>query len=215
MKSIAIIGDVHGKFDEYYQQLKYYEVKDSIQIGDMGVGFSKDHDLVLAEYLNHLQSDGVSNHRFFRGNHDNPAVCQNNPFYMGDWGYEEESGIFWIGGAWSIDHEWRTEGEDIWKDEQLSDEQWEEVREAYAKIKPKFVLSHDAPLDAYSQVLAYHGKRIIPTNTSRELNGLFYMHQPSQWIFGHHHLSITQDYLNCEFRCLAELEVYELRLEDD
>lgn len=216
MKSIAIVGDVHGKFDEYYQQIKKSGARESIQIGDMGVGFGKTSDEILMTYLDHLNDqDANSYHRFFRGNHDSPDVCNGHPYHLGDWGYLSDYGIFWIAGAWSIDWEWRKEGIEWWSDEQLSDDVWKEIREAYSDIKPNIVLSHDAPLDAYSQVLGYHGSRIIPTTTSRELNGLFFIHQPKRWTFGHHHTGITQNYLGCEFRCLAELEIYELRIEDD
>lgn len=214
MRSIAIIGDVHGKFDEYYQQLKYYGAKESIQVGDMGVGFSKDHDNVLEEYYGYLGYLPESNHRFFRGNHDNPEVCQKNPNYMGDFGYDEETGIFWIAGAWSIDYQWRTAGQDWWVNEELADWQWADVRELYMETKPNIVLSHDCPLDLYPTMLGYYGKRIIPTKTSRELNGLFFDHKPKKWIFGHHHMSIVHEEEGCEFRCLSELEVYELRIED-
>lgn len=212
MKSIYIIGDVHGKFDEYYCKIRDFELKNTIQIGDMGVGFDKDHDSVLDYYVEQLNNSADSIHTFFRGNHDDPAKCNTLDYYMGDWGYQEKNGIFWISGAWSIDHSMRKAGVDLWLDEQLSDEVWAEIRKAYAEIKPNIVLSHDAPIDAYSQVLGYHGTRIIPTTTSRELNGLFFIHQPKRWVFGHHHTSITQNYLGCEFRCLEELEIYELRI---
>lgn len=212
MRSIGIIGDVHGLFDEYYQMIKQYGAIETIQIGDMGVGFSRTNDDALDTYLNYLHSDGKSKHRFFRGNHDNPAVCKEHPCHLGDWGYLKEYGIFWVAGAWSIDWEWREEGRDWWKDEELSEEVWKDIREAYLDIKPRFVLSHDAPLEVYGPMLNYYGKRIIPTRTSQELNGLLFQHQPEKWIFGHHHMSITHDYLDCEFRCLNELEVYELRI---
>lgn len=212
MKSIGIIGDVHGKFDEYYTQIRHYGCKETIQIGDMGLGFGKTSDGTLNTYLDYLNGQANSWHRFFRGNHDNPESCRGHPAHLGDWGYLKEYGIFWIAGAWSIDWEYRKEGVEWWPDEELSDDVWKEVKEAYCDIKPNIVLSHDAPLDVYSQVLGYHGKRIIPTKTSRKLNDLFYQHQANQWIFGHHHTPITQEYLNCEFRCLAELEIYELRI---
>jgi len=211
MGSIGIIGDIHGKVDLYHKLIKESEASKTIQIGDFALGFSRELDEEIYAYLDDLNKD-ESSHKFFRGNHDDPKVCNNCSHYMGDWGYQEDTGIFWIAGAWSIDHARRTKDIDWWEDEELKEEQWEEVREAYARIKPRFVLSHDAPLDMYAPMFSYYGKRIIPTLTSRELNGLFYIHQPEKWIFGHHHLSVTQDNRGCEFRCLNELEIYELRI---
>lgn len=213
MRSIGIIGDVHGKFDEYYRQIKDYQIKESIQIGDMGVGFSSSHDMALDEYLNHLHQDPEASHAFFRGNHDDPAKCNSKDYYMGDWGYNEELDMFWVAGAWSIDKGYRTANVDWWEDEELTDSQWNEVRKAYIEAKPKIVLSHDCPLDLYPTMLGYYGGRIIPTKTSRELAGLLYQHVPEKWFFGHHHQDITHEEWGCEFRCLGELSVYELKIE--
>ena len=215
-RSIAIIGDVHGLVDYYCQLLKENGINQSIQIGDMGLGFGKGLDAALEAYLDHLHNmDPDAKHLFFRGNHDDPKACNDFPYYMGDWGYSKTNDIFWIGGAWSIDWEGRTKDVDWWEDEQLTDKQWKEVREAYLDIKPRFVLSHDCPLDMYSKMLGYYGQRNIPTLTSRELNGLFFHHKPKKWIFGHHHMSIVHEEEGCEFRCLNELEIYELRLNDE
>lgn len=212
MRSIGIIGDVHGKFDEYYNLIKRSGSKETIQIGDMGVGFSKRYDNLLEDYYNDLSSDPGSSHRFFRGNHDSPEVCNRHPNYMGDFGYEEDTGIFWVGGAWSIDYAHRTNGVDIWENEELDDVQWKEVIKLYIEKKPDIVLSHDCPLELYSSMLGYYGSRIFPTKTSRKLNELLNIHVPNRWVYGHHHLSITHEHLGCEFRCLAELEMYELRI---
>jgi len=205
-KSIGIIGDTHGKFELYYSLIKKYGIEESIQVGDMGIGFGND-DLYYA-YADEINTED-ENHLFIRGNHDDPAACNKCPHYLGDWGYMEEYGIFYVGGAWSIDREWRTEGQDWWPDEEIVSSEWDAIRTAYNKIKPRIVLTHDCPLDLYASMLGHF--RIIPTLTSRSLNGLFFDHQPEKWIFGHHHQSNVYDYLGTEFRCLNELEAYELR----
>ena len=56
---MLIIGDVHGKINEYLQLIK--NRKHSIQLGDFGVGFVDIPELPI-------------NHRFIRGNHDNPEL---------------------------------------------------------------------------------------------------------------------------------------------
>jgi hypothetical protein len=79
MAKITIIGDVHGKTGEYVHKLqKLGPNAQSIQVGDMGLGFKGVG----------LPPPGASmpkgNHKFFRGNHDDPAKCRANPYYLGD-----------------------------------------------------------------------------------------------------------------------------------
>ena len=82
---IKIIGDVHGKTGDYKRLVRSMEPgQRSIQIGDMGVGFS-------GVVVHNMSMD----HRWFRGNHDDPAKCRKNPNYLGDYGYLPEDGIFW------------------------------------------------------------------------------------------------------------------------
>ena len=74
----------------------------------MGLGFS-------GVYLPH---DEVMNHKFIRGNHDDPQACREHPYWIKDGLIEND--IMYIGGAWSIDREYRTEGVSWWRDEELS-----------------------------------------------------------------------------------------------
>src|ERR1700693_5291578 len=107
---IKVIGDVHGKTGLYKRLVRSMPPgQRSIQVGDMGIGFE-------GVRIHNMSMD----HRWFRGNHDNPDKCRKHPNYLGDWGYDPETKIFWLAGAFSIDRAWRTEGVSWWADEELS-----------------------------------------------------------------------------------------------
>ena len=130
-KDMRIIGDVHGRIADY--QKLAAGAGESIQIGDMGLGFR-----------------GVSlppspTHKFFRGNHDSPEACRAHPNYMGDGGYDAALGLFWLSGADSIDKHLRREGVSWWQGEELSLGEFQEALDLYERVKPRVVLSHDGP----------------------------------------------------------------------
>lgn len=204
--SIYIIGDLHGKVQEYYELIKDNEFSSSIQVGDFGVGFGKD-DLIL-HYLDNLNKNELK-HFFIRGNHDNPDICNKNSFpcYLGDWGYLEDQDIFFISGAYSVDGLYRTPGFDWWRNEELGACEWDKIETEYIKRRPKYVVSHDCPHFIYSKIFNYISS---PSITTYNLGKLFDKHQPKKWIYGHHHIDITENYDGCEFICLNELSYYKL-----
>lgn len=205
--SIVVIGDVHGKTGQYQKMLRQkYADRETIQVGDMGIGFS-------GVGLHPM----TPNHKWFRGNHDDPAKCRLNKNYMGDWGFDLDKDLFWIAGAFSIDREWRTEGVSWWVDEQLSYQQLGEAIDAYIKAKPKYVLSHEAPQKAGAILLAdligpYFAAKgdCIQSRTSQALQSMFDFHQPKEWIFGHYHVNKSFKLKDTKFTCVAELSTYEL-----
>src|SRR5437868_566145 len=101
---LHLIGGVHGKVHEYTNIIHTLPMGDkSVQLGDMGVGFP---DAILFS----LPHD----HKWFRGNHDDPTISRMHPNYLGDYGYDSETKIFWMAGAYSIDYQWRVEGLSWW-----------------------------------------------------------------------------------------------------
>jgi predicted phosphodiesterase len=203
---MLLIGDVHGLFYEYRELLKQHKPKYSLQLGDMGVGFPQSNELIL--------NDIPGDHKWIRGNHDNPSVARAHPNYVGDYGILKGSFIngfydklFYIGGAWSIDWQHRTEGISIWHDEQLSQEELSDVVNLYNEEKPEVVCSHDCP----TFILNYlHPGRVIPTRTSQAMDVMFLSRKPSYWVFAHHHLSWRKKIDGCTFICLNELECLDI-----
>lgn len=194
---ITIIGDVHGKYQNYLNIVKNHEY--TIQLGDYGFKYES------------LKDVDHNNHLIIGGNHDNMDKIINTAHYLGDYGYTELNGInfFWYRGAYSIDRQYRTIGINYWSNEENNIETFIKARELYRKVKPDLVLTHDCPESIVYQMLSPN-HRIYQNITNWALQELFNIHQPKRWFFGHHHQSKTIQYGNTKFICLDELETYSL-----
>lgn len=193
---MRVIGDVHGKIDQYIPLL---DEEPSFQVGDMGLGFRGVH-------LPNLPK----RHRFIRGNHDDPKKCQAHKNYAGEFGYWPEYRLFFMGGAFSIDYLMRIPGVSWWPDEQLSAKQFEQAGMLFIKERPEIVITHDCP----SVVSYYLLEKIVPnfrpekkvlTSTGQMLQTMWDLHQPKTWIFGHYHTNQQFDLHSTHFICLDEL----------
>lgn len=186
---MLVIGDVHGKFEEYHELIKNRDR--SIQVGDMGIDYSG------------LRTSG-SNHYFIQGNHDNYKI--NHPQCLNNFGMLD--GIFYIRGAYSIDRWRKIEGETWFADEELTNNEMTEAVSLFERQKPEIVISHDCP-----QCIASNFGVYDKTMTRNGLQTMFQIHQPRLWLFGHHHRSMVDEFWGTEFRCLAELETYEVPIQ--
>lgn len=191
---LRVVGDVHGKYHKYLGLLATFE-GDSIQVGDFG--FKKEHDW----FLSNMNYD---KHKIVFGNHDYYPLVY-SPHSLGDWNYWNN--IFTVRGAWSIDFVHRLEGRDWFREEQLTYRQGDEVLEAYEKIKPKYVVTHECPQKIKHDWFGYNNRTI----TNQLLQAMLDIHQPDLWIFGHYHKSRQDLEGNTFFKCLAELEYYDFR----
>ena len=171
------IGDIHGKFQEYSTLLTNMDA--SIQLGDFGI-FDQD-DIVT---LNHLNIP--PQHRFIKGNHDSPALCRTRSNYLGDIGFDKNTGIFYISGGFSIDKENRTIGVDWWEDEELPYAILLENIEYFKQCKPEIVISHSCPSVVKPKFLRDPYK-MSNSRTEAALSEMFEVHQPAYWIFAHYH----------------------------
>lgn len=203
---VRFIGDVHGKFKRYREIIR--DIPASIQVGDMGVGFKALRGGEIVDLANppfDAMSEG--DHLFIRGNHDNPEVCKKHQFHIPDGTYLDNK-IFCLGGAVSIDRQWRTEGLDWWPDEELSNEELDRLVHKYFSIKPDIVVTHDCPESIANQIMGAFNKVKIEdgSRTRQALEIMFHKHQPKLWVFGHWHHSLNFMSGGTNFRCLGELE---------
>jgi predicted phosphodiesterase len=137
---IFYLGDIHGNFNVIHQYVKQFSITDAhiIQVGDFGVGFmtvEKERRL-LGMYHDILVKNNVTVWAI-RGNHDYKPHFDSDPFgfsnirLIPDYTTLELGGkrIFCVGGAVSVDREWRytdaqrkgdfdvKPGQTWWKDE--------------------------------------------------------------------------------------------------
>jgi hypothetical protein len=212
---LVFIGDAHGKIDALLRLIGGYPRTTQIfQLGDLGLGFGATRLPERGQYF-----------RWIRGNHDDPAQCRAHPNYLGDFGFLPDLQLFYLGGGFSIDHEWRKDlmrrgGPHVWwPDEELSPEELEQAEILYAQCKPKIVISHECPLSVATIVLRQEGVSFGdgggPSRTSKSLQRMFDMHPPRHWIFGHYHVDRIMSLDGTTFRCCAELSCYELEIGED
>ena len=215
---VRLIGDIHGKWYDYQLITQPIEHK-SIQLGDFGIGFGQGeywHDRV-----NDFHSSGQ--HSFIRGNHDNPSICKKD---MAGWikdGTVTSHGdntVMAIGGAWSIDYAYRTEGVSWWRDEELSYHELDTMIDIYSATKPDIMITHDAPtLASYRMFIKngkamFGGKTLHLTRTGEALQAMFEIHQPKFWWCGHWHNTIEMDIDGTHFHCLDELDFVDFDFEN-
>ena len=203
---IRFIGDVHGKYNRYKDVIR--DTPKSIQVGDMGVGFISLKNGEIS-YQANPPYDNMSkgDHKFIRGNHDNPEACKGQAFWIPD-GTLTEDGVFCVGGATSVDKIWRTEGFDWWADEELSDEELEKIIQKYSEAKPELVCTHECPESIANEIIATYNMTKIKdlSRTRLALERMFAIHQPKFWVFGHWHKTIAFQRNKTVFQCLNELD---------
>ena len=203
---IRFIGDIHAMWTGYENLIKNCDK--TIQIGDFGLGFPG-YD--FPEHL--LKIPG--NHRFIRGNHDNPEVCQNHPWYLGDYGYIKENDMFYLGGAWTPDFYKRTEGIDWWREEELEYKELQDAVDLYVRVKPTLVVTHECPrtIKKHLGLNRYpdnDGNPFKRTRTDNALQVMFEMHQPNIWVFGHYHRRIREREKGTLFCALEKFGIFDL-----
>ena len=192
---MIIIGDVHGKVEEYKKIIDNNKEHTSIQLGDFG--FKIQHNWFIDNISDH------DKHKIIFGNHDYyPYLYEDYSMKNSSVVKYNDKTIMTVRGADSIDAHLRIEGRDLFKEEQVTYEEAIEISESYESVKPDIVISHDCPLFVCKQLFGYGDKTI----TNQLLNSLFEIHHPELWIFGHHHKSIQQNIDGTKFICLKELE---------
>lgn len=212
MSIIRFIGDVHGKYEPYKRLIK--NGPPSIQIGDMGVGFRRTQGPKMGEvYRNPPHYMMQPDHRFIRGNHDNPQECKKQSQYIPDG--HVENGMMFVGGAVSIDRAYRIEGFSWWPDEELTTEELNQLVDKYREVKPRIMVTHDCPEGLAQAMLNATGswQKLDPKFSSRTrqaLEAMWQSHSPELWVFGHWHVSFDHVLRGTRMKCLAELEHFDV-----
>lgn len=204
MRMIRFIGDCHGKWGQYKTLIK--SASESIQLGDMGVGFI---DPRTEQMVSNPPHDSMvkNNARFIRGNHDNPSVCRNHSRFIPDGHYED--GMFFLGGGVSVDKAYRLERYSWWEDEELTYRELHAILDKYLELKPSIVCSHECP-EGIAELMMNGMKLNFPSRTRQVMQAMWDGHRPKVWLFGHWHTSFDRNIMGTRFVCLNELEYLDL-----
>jgi hypothetical protein len=210
---VRYIGDVHGKYDPYKKIIR--DCDRSIQVGDLGVGFYSPCRMTGA--LKSMQNPPhqamtEGSHRFIRGNHDNPLICRGHSQSISDGTIEGDT--MYIGGALSIDRQWRTEGLDWWADEELSYTELDRLITIYSAYQPHVMVTHDCPESHATNLVRGYEKTRYPSRTREAFQSMIETHRPEVWIHGHWHVDLDVTIDNTRFICLGELSYIDLDMDD-
>ena len=195
---MLIIGDVHGKLQDYKKIVDSYKGL-TIQLGDFG--FREHHQW-------HLENLTSCRHRIIFGNHDDYSFL-NEAHSYGNFSFfqsEDDSVIMTIRGAYSIDKAYRIEGVSYWNNEEMTYQEMQECISMYRLLKPSIVLSHTCPNVVQDELFGIKDKAI----TTIGMEVMFKYHQPSLWVFGHHHKKEKAVINDTCFVALDELGLYEI-----
>lgn len=186
-----IIGDVHGDMGTYLAIIK--GVESSIQVGDFGIGF----------IVNPVDFYDTQKHHFIRGNHDYPHGCREwEPNYIPDGTVRDN--VMFVGGAYSIDWQFRTPGRSWWSDEECSQAQFDHFIEVYSQVKPDVMITHELP-DMIADVLCrdFNKPKFSDGSITRDaFDAMFKIHQPKFWFAGHWHVAWEKNIMGTNFRVL-------------
>jgi hypothetical protein len=213
---VRFIGDVHGHFEPYKRIIGACET--SVQVGDMGIGFRRsDGYRDGEEYSNPPHYAMVrGNHRFIRGNHDNPGSCRRHSQWIPDGTIEGNT--MYIGGAVSIDKAFRREGYSWWADEECSMDELYVMVDKYVEAKPEIMVTHEAPQEVAEQMVQIKENRKLQpewsSRTRQALQSMWTCHSPKLWIYGHWHMSFIHSIRGTMFICLPELNYVDVNTKD-
>ncbi len=190
-KKIRFIGDIHGQYLPYIAIAEF--ALDSVQVGDFGVGFGTKGQ---AEFIDTIIIDPIvketfgGRHRFIRGNHDSPEECKKSKHWIEDGTYED--GIFYMGGAASIDYMYRTEGVSWWRDEELSVDELTKMVDKWAELKPDVLVAHECSEEwAQTRMMPLVGSKLqFKSRTRDAISAMYAIHAPKIHIFGHWHYDL-------------------------
>jgi predicted phosphodiesterase len=218
-RPIYLLGDIHGQFDKVTRACNKLRKKHGaanytlVQLGDFGLGFQgaeKKNGLWIPNGQPPDDPESFPEQvKFIRGNHDNPEYCRKYPNYLGDYGFNEEFGLFFVSGAMSHDKQHRTEGLDWWVDEELSYSELQNCIDLYAKIKPSIVISHEPPVVAHQAIRK--DQRVDSSRTSQALQVMWEIHRPKFWAFGHIHVIFEKVIEGTKFQCAAINQVVPIK----
>ena len=230
---LVFCGDIHGELPTLiYLITNRYNLTNCavIVVGDFGVGFeSKAHiDQIYNRYKYRLERNNAIIYAI-RGNHDDPEYFKDpeNSFdyermkLLKDHTVYNIAGkkIYTIGGANSIDIDWRLDFNEQHKDTTGRKVWWEGediVKLDVDKLPTEpvdFIISHEAPL-SFSPIIS-RTKEMSAEVYGKVLDSRLYLNEvlknmrTKYWIYGHYHNSFSGSYGDLIYRGLAINELFE------
>jgi DNA repair exonuclease SbcCD nuclease subunit len=223
-KSIIFLGDIHGNWNQLLFKIKLKKISNAniISVGDLGVGFKPNQDMVTYGLLDKEFKQNNINFYSIRGNHDDPSafkrndrICLDNFELVEDYSvFEYDSKLIQlIGGAVSIDRTGRTVGVSYWENEGV-------VFNRDACKKVDILVTHTAPSFCAPQKfneMVYGWAREDAylledlTDERAVMDEIFKICSPKYHFYGHFHFPSTEIINECTHKLLDIDELFEFR----
>lgn len=207
MPRLIVLGDTHGDYRKYLQNLDKIEkdhpkLEMTIQLGDHGIT----HGVRPPEVK--------GPHYFFCGNHDNYESVKSHPSCLGRFGPLSKINAYFVSGGHTPnaktdkrfipDYNW-------FECEELTKEEQDSCRKQYEWVKPEIVITHGPPTIA--ELAMFRPKpphtELYKCPHATFLQTLYEIHQPRTWIFGHWHMNKKHYEPKTEFVCIG-MDQYEI-----
>lgn len=237
---IILVGDIHGEFRRLrYDINRLHEDSYIIQVGDFGVGFHKlNYYEAEFEALQKVLKQKNCHLYVIRGNHDNPEWFKetNNPFdfqnitLLKDYSELNLLGnnILLVGGAVSIDREWRISKNNFFQNVGSSKRFWWEsepfvYNHNFDYKKYDIVVTHTRPANSgafkgFDNIKGFLDRddalKEELIQESQDMEQLWSKTKSPHWYYGHFHASSVTQYEGTTFRCLNIDEHFEHRNQD-
>lgn len=218
--AVFVTGDCHADFRKIYHFAEKMELKEGdaiIVLGDMGL-FWRDDRQDADAFIRNFEGNWKFNLYFVDGNHENFHQLNSLPEDAEGMGYISEhirhlkrgrryningKDILAIGGADSVDRDWRTPGLSWWPEETITQADIDRVEPGHYD----YVLSHTCPLYVFEANKPYlctlsniiDDEEPLFKISNNYLEKLLDKITFNEWYFGHYH---TDLYLGDNYTCL-------------
>lgn len=226
--SIFLYGDSHDL--HIWSAIAHAGLENGIiiHVGDFGVGFRhEDKEFKTLKMLDDLLGKKKLQLLVIRGNHDDPKIFDTyhkfnmelrNVHLLPDYTHLTINGkkFLFVGGATSIDRQFRKIGQDYWIDEPFV------LAPDYAELdKCDVLITHTSPIECFPlgglEHLAgfFQGDPLLRHELVKEredVSTLFNHVEPEVLVYGHFHTSNLEIIRGCKVKCLDINEIWELKI---
>lgn len=190
---ILIVGDVHNEFGRLNELINRRNADLIIACGDFGFWPA----VPWAEPLSNIKLQKTKKLLWCDGNHENHWALRDrttdelapNIIYMprgSTYKLEDGRTIMFMGGAHSIDKQFRKLGIDWFPEETIRQSDFQNL----PNIKIDIFITHTCPVELLNDMLKFD-KRKHTDPSNHALSELWRIYKPSLWFFGHWHRHST------------------------
>lgn len=217
--SVYVLGDIHGEFGKLNTFINRKKPDVIICCGDFGYWREDFQDpeseLCIGEIIpkqtkifwcdgNHEDHNSL---QYFISGKDlsSPIECCDNIFYCprGSFLQLNTTKFLFLGGALSVDKEYRTPMVDWFPNETLSDDDLKHLTDENIDI----IISHTNPKCVnYKLKQKYKDMDKFLDPSTEVLQDMYIKYNPKKWYFGHYHFFNKFIHDNCEFTVLDYIE---------